>query len=96
MPIDEVGEGCLPAKGVYDSFLFDENGKVAKLLSEPIGWGQLEGDSTGQSKGQSFDSPNKSLEAPLARPSRAVLACTRKQISYLILLLCRRAWASEV
>jgi hypothetical protein len=37
----------------------------------------------------------KSLEAPLARPSRAVLACTSKQISSLILLLCRQARASE-
>lgn len=27
MPIDEVGEGSLPAKGVYGSLLFDENGK---------------------------------------------------------------------
>lgn len=34
---------------------------------------------TARGKGQSFDSPNKSPEAPLARPSRAVLACTRKQ-----------------
>lgn len=70
-------------------------------LFRPIGWGQLEGDSTGQSKGQSFEwaveeQRIKSLEAPLARPSRAVLACTSKQISSLILLLCRQAWASEV
>jgi hypothetical protein len=27
MPIDEVGEGSLPAKGVYGSLLFDDNGK---------------------------------------------------------------------
>jgi hypothetical protein len=27
MPIDEVVEGGLPAKGVYGSLLFDENGK---------------------------------------------------------------------
>ena len=47
-------------------------------LFRPIGWGQLEEDCTGQSKGQSFESPNnnksleeqriKSLEAPLAAP----------------------------
>jgi len=36
------------------------------------------------------------LGPPLARPSRAVLACTSKQISSLILLLCRQAWANEV
>ncbi|KAL5808097.1 hypothetical protein ACOSQ3_028788 [Xanthoceras sorbifolium] len=30
------------------------------------------------------------------RPSRAVLACTSKQNSSLIILLCRQAWASKV
>jgi hypothetical protein len=27
MPIDEVGEGSLPAKGAYGSIFFNENGK---------------------------------------------------------------------
>ena len=44
MPIDEVGESSLPAKGVYGSLLFDENGKGnATFFTE-----QLEGDGAKQ------------------------------------------------
>ena len=55
MPIDEVGEGSLPAKGVYGICLMRTGRAIDFNLFRPIGWGQLEGDSTGQSKGQSFE-----------------------------------------
>ena len=50
MPIDEVGEGSSPAKGVYGSLFFFMRTRRASDCNvfRPIGWGQPEGDSTGQ------------------------------------------------
>ena len=59
MPIiEEVGEGSLPAKekACMVVFCLMRTGRAIDCnLFRPIGWGQLEGDSTGQSKGQSFE-----------------------------------------
>ncbi len=49
MPIDEVGGGSLPAKGVYGSLFFLRTGRAIDCnVFRPIGWGQPEGHSTGQ------------------------------------------------
>lgn len=109
MPIiDEVGEGSLPAKekACMVVFCLMRTGRAIDCnLFRPGLWGWV-GSTGGRQHGAKQraelrvsaveEQRIKSLEAPLARPSRAVLACTSKRISSLILLLCRQAWASEV